>query len=108
VGVSDDRNRALINVGDAVRDAPAGARGLVHKVMLSFTRPGYLYERLEARARFDPGNGAVVWVTPPEASTWGRQLHPRVTDPPQAIGDAFPPEAIAAGLADLDAEQGRP
>jgi hypothetical protein len=108
LGVTDDRNRALTCVDDALRSSPAGARGLVHKVMLSFSRPGYVYEGLEARARFDPGSGAVVWEVLQEPVTWGQQLHARVTDLPEVIGDAIPPEAIAAGLADLEAEQGRP
>lgn len=108
VGVTNDRTRALASLGDALRDAPAGARGLVHKVRLSFTRPSYLYQGLDARGRFDPGTGAVVWETPLEASTWGQQLDPEVTDLPEVIGDAFPPEAISAGLADLEAERGRP
>jgi hypothetical protein len=107
LGVTDDRARALAHVGEELRDAPAGARGLVHKVMLSFSRPGYLYEALEARGRYDPGTGAVVWETLPEPSTWGQWLNARITDPPEAIGDAIPPEAIAAGLADLEAERGR-
>lgn len=104
LGVSDDRNRALTNLSDALRDAPAGARGLVHKVMLSFTRPGYLYEALVARGRFDPGSGTVLWETLPGPGTWG----PHVTDAPQAIADALPPEAVSAGLADLEAESQRP
>jgi hypothetical protein len=107
LGITDDRNRALTRVGDALRSAPAGARGLVHKVMLSFSRPGYLYESLEARGRFDPVSGTVVWEALPDPSPWGRQLCVRVTDPPETIGDAIPPEAIAAGLADLKADQGR-
>jgi hypothetical protein len=64
--VTDDRHRALTRLGDALRDAPAGARGLMHKVMLSFSHPGYLYESLEACGRFDPDSGAVVWETIPE------------------------------------------
>ena len=107
LGVTDDRNRALTRVGEALHSSLAGARGLVHKVMLSFSRPGYLYESLEARGRLDPVSGTVVWEAIPEPGTWGRQLHARVTDPLAAIGDAIPPEAIAAGLADLEAEQDR-
>jgi hypothetical protein len=108
LGVTDDRHHALTSVGDALRSSPAGARGLVHKVMLSFSRPGYVYEGLEALGRFDPASGTVVWETIPKPDAWGQRLDPKVTDPPQAIGDAIPPEAIAAGLADLEAEQGRP
>jgi hypothetical protein len=37
-----------------------------------------------------------------------QRLDPKITDPLCAIGDAIPPEVIAAGLADLEAEQGRP
>jgi hypothetical protein len=108
LGVTDDRARALARLGDALRDAPVGARGLVHKVMLSFSRVGYLYESLEAHGRYDPDSGAVVWEPIPDPSPWGTRLHARVTDPPEAIGDAIPPEAIAAGLADYEAERDRP
>lgn len=106
LGVTDDRNRALTHVGDALRDAPAGARGLVHKVLLSFSRVGYLYEGLEARGRFDPASGTVVWEVLPEPTTWGWRK-PLPTDPPEDVGDAIPPEAIAAGLSDLEVQQGR-
>jgi hypothetical protein len=107
LGVSDDRNHALTRVSDALRGSPVGARGLVHRVMLSFTRPGYLYEALEARGRYDPASGAVVWEALPEPRPWGTQPHAGVIDPSEAIGDAIPPEAIAAGLADYAAEHGR-
>lgn len=107
VGVTDDYSRALAGLGEALRASPDGARGLVHKVMLSFSRPGYLYERLVAHARYDSGSGTVVWETVPPPATWGGTLYPKVTDPPEAIGDAYPPEAIAAGLADYEAEHGR-
>lgn len=107
VGVSDDYGRAITSLGEALRDFPAGSRGLVHKVMLSFTRPGYLYESLMARGRYDSRSRTVVWETIPAPAIWGGKLYPRVTDLPADIGDAYPPEAIAAGLADYEAEQGR-
>lgn len=107
LGVTGDYGRAIVALSDELRAAPYGARGLVHKVMLSFTRPGYLYEALVARGWFDAVTCAVVWETLPNPGGWGLQLYARVTDPREAIGDAFPPEAIAAGLADYEAEQGR-
>jgi hypothetical protein len=106
VGVTNDRTRALASLGDALRDAPAGARGLVHRVLLSLINPGYMYESLEARCRYDPDSGTVVWDQLPPPSTWAN-LRPLITDRPETIRDAFPPEAMAAGLADLEAEQGR-
>jgi hypothetical protein len=103
LGVTDDRNRALTRVSDELRNSPAGARGLVHRVLLSLINPGYMYESLEARCRYDAGSGTVVWDQLPPPSTWAN-LRPLITDRPETIGDAIPPEAIAAGLADLDAQ----
>jgi hypothetical protein len=104
--VTDDEHSTLTRLSEALREAPHGSRGLVHRVMLSFARAGYIYESLIAVGRFEPSSGAVVWEDISGPTTWGLPC-PRVTDSPESIGDALPPEAIAAGLADLAVEQGR-
>ncbi|GAA2084055.1 hypothetical protein [Actinomadura alba] len=99
VGVTDEEQRALAGLGDALREAPAGARGLVHRVMLSFARCGYVYESLIARAALDPRSGAIVWEQFPRGSFGRLNLLFGETD------DSIPPEALAAGLADLEADR---
>ncbi|GAA2100514.1 hypothetical protein [Actinomadura alba] len=106
LGVTDDHEHALAAVADALRSAPVGARGLVHRTMLSFSRLGYVYEGLVARCRIDPGSGTVVCDDLPRPSSWTR-LAPTFTDPPEVLGDAIPPEAIATGLADLQVHHER-
>jgi hypothetical protein len=98
----DDRARALACAGEALRDAPSGACGLVHRVTLSFARVGYVYDALVARGRFDPVSGAVVWEELPARTSWER-LNASLAEP----RDAIPPEAFAAGLADLKSERER-
>jgi hypothetical protein len=101
VGVTDDRARALTRLGAALRDAPPGARGLVHRVLPSMARVGYLYDGLIARGTFDPAGDAVVWEELPDVGSW--RLGARF-----ACGrDAIPPEGVAAGLADLESERAR-
>ncbi|MCW2902651.1 MAG: hypothetical protein JWO67_4916 [Streptosporangiaceae bacterium] len=74
--------------------------------MLSFSRPGYVYEGLRPSAGLAPASGTVVWETIPKPDAPGQRLDPKVGDPPQAIGDAIPPEAIAC-LADYRARRCR-
>lgn len=111
VGVTDDYDIALDEVADSLHSAPAGARGLVHRVSPSFTRTGFVYEGLIARCRLDP-DGGLVWDELPPPQSWGR-LAPMFTDPPEpgqppaVIGDGMPPEAVATGLADLKAHEER-
>ena len=81
---------------DALRSAPAGSRGLVHRVMLSFSRVGYVYEGLVARCRIDPADG-VEWDELPSPFTW-TGLAPMFTDPP---------EAITTGLVDFQVHRER-
>lgn len=100
VGVTDDRRLAMAHVEAELQTAPVGSRALVHKVLPSLARIAYIYESLVASGRVNPRSGAVVWETLPNPAGWGQQLYPKVTDPREVIGDAFPPEAIAAGLAD--------
>ncbi|GAA2119672.1 hypothetical protein GCM10009780_79560 [Actinomadura alba] len=104
VGVADDYYRACREVVDALASAPAGSRGLIHRVCLSYHRTAYVYEGLIARGRFR--RGRVVWdkVSPPSAWT---HLRPRYSDPDHAIGDAIPPEAFAAGFEDLQTHKER-
>lgn len=98
--MTDDHARALSHVCEALRAAPAGARGLVHRVAVSFSHTGYFYEGLVARCQIDPGSGAILWDEVPWPASWGN-LAPLFTDPSESNGDAIPPEAISAGLADL-------
>ncbi|WP_222722592.1 hypothetical protein [Actinomadura alba] len=100
--MSDDGARARKYVADGLRDASDGARGLVHRVTLSFSRIGYVYEALVARGRLDPMSGAVVWEEFPAQNSWGR-LNGLFAE----TVDGMPPEAVAAGLADAEADQDR-
>ncbi|HEV7933477.1 MAG TPA: hypothetical protein VGP70_14360 [Actinomadura sp.] len=112
VGVTDDLNRAVGHVCDALRKAPLGARGLVHRVMLSFSGLGYVYEALVARGRVEPDSDTIVWdiIPAPPQDPWdpsesSQQLTRRQTD------DALPPEAMdpqaeADGISHLAAYNG--
>ncbi|WP_344397700.1 hypothetical protein [Actinomadura alba] len=104
-GVTDDHELALGKVVDALTSAPAGSRGLVHRVCLSLIRTAYVYEGLVARCRIDPA-GDAVWDDLPPPSTW-TSLRPVFTDPGQVLGDAIPPEAITNGLVDIQAHKER-
>ncbi|GAA2109173.1 hypothetical protein [Actinomadura alba] len=104
IGVTDDYGLALDEVVDALAGAPAGARGLVHRVSLSYHRAAYVYEGLVARCRL--GREGAVWDDIPPPSTWTK-LRPVFTDPGQVLGDAIPPEAIATGLVDIQARKER-
>lgn len=96
LGVTVDHGRALSAVTAALRDAPTGSRGLVHRVALSFSRVGYFYEGLVARCQLDPDSGGVVWDALPPVTSWSRSA-PAVTDPPDRLNDGMPPEAVIAG-----------
>jgi hypothetical protein len=62
VGVSDDRQQVVTNLTQALREAPAGAQGLVHQVTVAWAfTPVYHYEGLFARAEVDDGTGTVIW-----------------------------------------------
>ncbi|MBC6457063.1 hypothetical protein [Actinomadura sp. HBU206391] len=102
--MTDEHARALSHVCEALRIAPIGTRGLVHRVAFSFSLPAYVYEGLVARCRIDPGSSAAVWDEITQPPSWGN-LGPLFTDPPEVLGDAIPPEAIS-GLAD-QIQQGR-
>jgi hypothetical protein len=105
MGITDDYERALDNVVDALATAPAGSRGLVHRIWLSYHRAAYVYEGLVARCRL--GVHGAEWDDIPPPSTW-THLHPLFTDPDaDALGDAIPPEALATGFEDLRAQQER-
>ena len=105
IGVTDDYELALDQVVDALRSAPADSRGLVHRVLLSFHRVGYVYEGLIARCRLDAAN-CIKWDDIPPPSKWTK-LAPMFTDPPEVLGDGIPPEAVATGLADLQTHRDR-
>lgn len=105
-GVCGDRQRVFARVADALREAPQGSRGLVHSVTLSFSRIGYVYDSLIARGRLDAVSGAVVWDDLSAHGGWGR-LDTDFAGAPDGFGDSVPPEAIAAGLADLDSDRER-
>ncbi|MBC6456314.1 hypothetical protein [Actinomadura sp. HBU206391] len=105
-GVCDDRQRVFARVTEALREAPPGSRGLVHSVTLSFSRIGYVYESLIARGRFDAASGVVVWEDVSARGGWGR-LDTLFAGAPERAGDSIPPEALAAGLADLHSDRQR-
>ncbi|SEG80184.1 hypothetical protein SAMN04489712_11334 [Thermomonospora echinospora] len=105
-GVCDDRARAMRHLGEALLEAPAGAVGLVHRVTVGVAGLGYLYDGLIARACLDPATGTIDWLEmgcPRWA--WGPRdaLLDAVTG---RAGDPLPPEAVALGLADPQAESG--
>jgi hypothetical protein len=104
-GVTDDYEHALAEVVGALTDAPAGSRGLVHRMALSFIRTAYVYEGLVARCRLDRG-GDPVWDDIPPPATW-TGLRPMFTDPGRVLGDAIPPEAVTTGLVDIQAHKDR-
>ncbi|GAA2119872.1 hypothetical protein GCM10009780_79930 [Actinomadura alba] len=58
-----------------------------------------------ARCRIDPA-GDVAWDDIPPPSAW-THVRPMYTDPGQALDDAIPPEALAAGFLDLQAHKER-
>ncbi|MBC6458629.1 hypothetical protein [Actinomadura sp. HBU206391] len=66
-----------------------------------FSRIGYVYERLVARGVYDAVTDTVVWR--PAAGCASDRPGGLVTDG----SDGMPPEAVAAGLADLEAERDR-
>jgi hypothetical protein len=72
VGVSSDRRRATVELVEAVRDAPDGAYGLLHKAKIRLDGRGYRYDRLLARAHMSLKVGAVVLNAPAPASN-GRE-----------------------------------
>jgi len=105
-GVCGDRQRVFARVTEALREAPPGSRGLVHSVTLSFARVGYVYDSLIARGRLDTASSAVVWDDLSAHGGWGR-LDALFAGAPDGFSDSVPPEAIAAGLADLDSDRER-
>ncbi|GAA2088156.1 hypothetical protein [Actinomadura alba] len=98
-GVSNDYELALDEVVMALCNARAGSRGLVHRVSPSYHRTALVYEGLVARCRIGTAD-APVWDDIPPPSAW-THLRPLYTDPDHALGDAIPPEALAAGFEDL-------
>ena len=106
LGVSDDQQRVFSHVSEALRAAPKGSRGLVHKITINPVKPAYFYDDLVARADLDPESGTVVWREFPPRGGWGR-LDAFFTAAAETIGDTLPPEAISAGLTDLEAEYER-
>jgi hypothetical protein len=107
IGVSGDEGRALQAAGEALWDAPEGSRALVHRVIRSMTRVAFLYERLVARGSIDTASGILMWEKLPSNHWQSLSLRVAVTDPPEALADAYPPEAISAGLADAEVERQR-
>jgi hypothetical protein len=61
-GSTTDRRRAMQCLGDALRDAPAGACGVVFKVEVDpIGTAKYRYGGIIARAQHDASSGCVVW-----------------------------------------------
>lgn len=108
VGVCDDQGRALTRMSEALREAPAGAQGLVHKVTCNPVKLAYWYDDLVARAQVNPSTGAVEVAERHPTEGWGR-LGDVFAEMAEACADTPPPEALSAGLADLEtaAEQRR-
>jgi hypothetical protein len=107
VGVSDDQDRALESLCEALRNAPVeGARGLLHKVTVNLAKPVYYYHRLLVRAAVDACTGVVTVEDFPPRWAWG-DIDALLKTEADALGDGIPPEAISAGLADLEAEAER-
>jgi hypothetical protein len=101
-GVTDEHSRAVRRASDALRVVPAGARGLIHLVTPCLSRIGYVYERLVSRGLYNPATDTVVWE-PAARCRRSDELGALLADG----SDGMPPEAIAAGLADLQAERDR-
>jgi hypothetical protein len=81
LGVSDDRQRALTALSEALRDAPTGSHGLLHEVTLSLARVGYWYDLKAVHAEVDQDSGEVILEELALACGWER-LNP--------FGDEFP------------------
>ncbi|SEG69158.1 hypothetical protein SAMN04489712_10956 [Thermomonospora echinospora] len=60
VGVCDDQGKAVRRLAEALREAPAGALGLVHSVTRPWWTDGYWYGDLLVRVQVDSGTGTVV------------------------------------------------
>jgi hypothetical protein len=95
VGITDDEQLALEHASEALRTAPDGSRGLVHRAQPSIARIGYYYVGLIARGSVDPESGVVVWEDLP------------VLNSLDSLTDEMPPEALAAGLEDVKTESER-
>jgi hypothetical protein len=101
--VFKDRSRAFTVVGQALREAPAGSRALLHKVSLGRAKTGYCYEALLARAAVDQDTKAIVWQKFPTPAAWADGAT-TLSEAAEAMDPPLPPEAISASLADAEAE----
>jgi hypothetical protein len=72
LGVSDDRQRAVSRLSEALQDAPAGARGVLHQVTVSLAEVGYWYGAPIVTAELDRETGAVVLNEVEAVGGWGQ------------------------------------
>jgi hypothetical protein len=63
-GATTNKQRAVQALGEALRNAPAGASSVVFTVELDpIGTARYVYGEIVSRATHDPGTGCVVWGT---------------------------------------------
>lgn len=93
VGITDDEQLALEHAAEVLRRAPVGSRGLVHRVAPSIARIAYYYVGVIARGSVDE-SGAVVWEDVRKSLD-------------SLLLTEMPPEAVAAGLEDVETEYER-
>jgi hypothetical protein len=72
LGVSDDRERAVERLTEALRHASTGAYGVLHKVTVSLTDVGYWYEAPIIKAEVDQATGDIVVTETGSHGGWGR------------------------------------
>jgi hypothetical protein len=71
LGVSDDRQRAVARLTEALHDAPTGSHGVVHHVTVSLAEVGYWYSDPILTAELDPSTGNVVLNETQPRGGWG-------------------------------------
>lgn len=72
LGISDDRERAVTRLAEALKQATPGAHGLVHKVAVSIAEVGYWYGPPMIRLDVDKATGdVIVKELVPRSAGWG-------------------------------------
>lgn len=71
LGVSDDRERAVESLTEALRDASTGAYGVLHRVTVSLTEVGYWYGRPIIKVEVDQETGDVSVTENEPRGGWG-------------------------------------
>ncbi|MDB4873167.1 MAG: hypothetical protein JWL97_4171 [Gemmatimonadales bacterium] len=70
LGICDDQQRALTRLSEALQSAPAGAQGIVHKVVVSLAEVGYWYGPPIITAEVDAVTGDVVLTEAESPGGW--------------------------------------